>query len=389
MRHRLVKRVFLVAVVSMLFSANVAGAASFWFNTSWKYRILLTIDSGDIDEGLTDFPILVYLNASRADMSLIDSDLDDVRFVSKDGLTIYDYEIEDYNATDAWLWVCIPSISNITDTEVYMYFGNAMASSAEDKEAVWDSSFVMVQHMVDETNSTVLDSTQYDNDGSKFAANEPIEVDGQIDGAQDFDGDDDHVTVGDSAELRLEGSHTGYAWLNIDNLDEFNAHIVRKHGIGHGYIFKVRNTGALMVQILNGGVVGVITSSVCIVPGTWYHVAYTMDAAKDIKIYCDGIEVGSGTSTAFPGDSTGRTLYVGASETVGEEFDGTLEEVRISNSSRSVEYISASYESGRDDLISFGDLEEMSRDQYWGGSLIVLAFVAVALLIGIGVTRGR
>ena len=42
---------------------------------------------------------------------------------------------------------------------------------------MWEDSAVMVQHMTDNPdNAHIMDSTQYDNDGTKKGANEPIET---------------------------------------------------------------------------------------------------------------------------------------------------------------------------------------------------------------------
>jgi len=54
----------------------------------------------------------------------------------------------------------------------------------------------MVQHMNDATTSTIKDSTTNSQDGAKYAANQPIEVDGEIGKAQDFDGTNDYVDLG-------------------------------------------------------------------------------------------------------------------------------------------------------------------------------------------------
>ena len=54
----------------------------------------------------------------------------------------------------------------------------------------------MVQHMTDNPdNAHIMDSTQYDNDGTKKGANEPIETSGKIDSAQSFDGINDYVKL--------------------------------------------------------------------------------------------------------------------------------------------------------------------------------------------------
>jgi hypothetical protein len=50
--------------------------------------------------------------------------------------------------------------------------------------------------MVDATTSTIKDSTSNNNDGTKKAANEPIEVTGKVGKAQDSDGVDDYISIG-------------------------------------------------------------------------------------------------------------------------------------------------------------------------------------------------
>ena len=106
------------------------------------------------------------------------------------------HEIELYEASspaDLVAWVNIPFVSSTADTTLYMYYGNAGAAPQENPSDVWDSNYVMVQHL-DETSGIHYDSTSYSNEGTVWGGVNQAGI-GQIDGADEFDGSDDYVRV--------------------------------------------------------------------------------------------------------------------------------------------------------------------------------------------------
>ena len=111
---RLVSLAVSLALVAMPVAAlwpQPAYAAS-WYNASWQYRKLITIDNTKVAANLTDFPVLI----SITDTDLRDdaqSDGDDILFTSSDGTAKLSHEIEDYDGTTGALvaWVKIPSLS--------------------------------------------------------------------------------------------------------------------------------------------------------------------------------------------------------------------------------------------------------------------------------------
>ncbi len=94
----------------------------------------------------------------------------------------------------------------------------------------------------------------------------------------------------------------------------------------------------------------------------WHYIAATLGSST-ARIYWDGIQnnsasrSGSITTTNYP-------LIIGFQEGGGIDtyFDGTIDEVRISDGTRSAAWIRASYESGRDDLLDFGSEESRLCD---------------------------
>lgn len=91
---------------------------------------------------------------------------------------------QDYNAyISAWpplateAYVKVPSVSDSVDTEIYVYYGNASASTQEDPTNVWDSDYLAVYHLNDTPgNTNIYDSTANARTATKHASYQPKEV---------------------------------------------------------------------------------------------------------------------------------------------------------------------------------------------------------------------
>jgi len=163
------KSLFVLLCVALFLSSSVPFMvhAAAWWDTDWDYKVKITIDQTKVDADLTDFPVLVYLNSARINWVHVQDDLDDLRFLDSTEMTVLKAELEKYALnSEAWIWVKVPAVSGSVDTVIYVYYGNAGAASAWDPENVWGADAVMVQHMKSATNSTILDSTANNNDGT-------------------------------------------------------------------------------------------------------------------------------------------------------------------------------------------------------------------------------
>jgi len=88
-----------------------------WWNTSWVYRVPITVANPSPVEGYAHCEVVSY----RAGMQ---SDFDDVRFTTDDGIVL-DYWKETYTASGAaTVWVNLPAGA----TSLFMYYGNAAAT---------------------------------------------------------------------------------------------------------------------------------------------------------------------------------------------------------------------------------------------------------------------
>lgn len=315
----------------------------------------ITIDHNDIGEVLTDFPILVHLNSSNIDWSKVQDDLDDLRF-TQDNSTLLMAELDNSVInSEAWIWVKIPSLSNVTDTELFIFYNNPSASSYWNPESVWDASSVMVQHMNDATTSTILDSTSNDNDGAKKGANEPIvTTSGKVGNAQDFDGANDYLKVLNHASLNST-SLTFSVWF-YPNTVAGNKWMVDK-GYGVAYAFLMSGNE---LQFYTGGSPTVYNP---ISANVWYHTAGTYDGVNR-KLYINGVlrDTDAGALNVNAND-----LYIGSNNAHNEFFDGVIDKIQISNVARSSAWILASYESERDHFLTYGPEENIQMIYYDSG----------------------
>ena len=131
----------------------------------------------------------------------------------------------------------IPTLQRDSTNEFYVYYGGPTATDQQNKTGVWDNNFKGVRHMSATSGPTtmLLDSTANSNTGTKYFADNPSTTStGQIDGAQDFDGDGNHINVGNRAPLQLTGSGTWSAWVNARAHPADDGDIISKSALSEG-----------------------------------------------------------------------------------------------------------------------------------------------------------
>jgi len=312
-----------------------------WWDMDWSYRKKITLDSSQVPGDLTNFPVLISITDSNLS-SKAQSNGDDIAFTDSSG-TQLNHEIESYTSGTGNLiaWVNVTSLSSSIDTEIYMYYGNSGCSNQQDIANVWDSNFKMVQHL-NETSGTHYDSTSNDNDGTEYI-DLPGTQDstGKIDGADEFDGDDDYVLDDFSGGTT---TFTLSAWIKPDVLSGVRgctgytqSNGVRSDVYQNGQeirIFYPDGTGSTDYQITSSTPISSI--------GQWYHIVGTFDGTTP-KVYVDGINHAVG-SQSNAGTYTANKFWIGRIAPDGNyEFDGVIDEVRISNTNRSADWITTEY----------------------------------------------
>ena len=191
-------------------------SVSLW-NEDWRYRKEITINHTKVGANLTNFPLLIYLNSDIDLANNAQDNGDDIVFTDdSDNQLNHEIEYFDNSTGELVAWVNVTSISSTEYTIIYIYYGNPDCGCQQNVNGVWDSGFVMVQHL-EEIIDMHYDSTSYDNDGSPQGGLNQDAI-GIFDGGDEFDGVDDCVEIRKNIWDGME-QFTIEAWAKFYNFD--------------------------------------------------------------------------------------------------------------------------------------------------------------------------
>ncbi len=349
-----------------------------WWDTDWLNRTQITFDNSGSTENLTNFPVLITLDSSNVDFSRIKAGGADIRFVDSDG-TLLDYEIETWDdvAETATVWVRVGQIDAGSSTDfIHAYYNNAAATDAQDAAQVWSSGFTAVWHLSDtvtdeQTSGTYADSTG-NHDGAQVNSGSTA---GVIGDALDLDGANDYVNIPNDAALTpgvagVDSSFSVSAWIAGDT---GSASIVGKNTNALGDEWELwLDSGLLTLSIDDSTGATIGKTATTPVSGAWQHVMATYDGSETnagIKLYIDGVEQATTlyTDGSYAGlSNTTAPVQIGTYDDGGNSYDfnGQIDEVRLSSAERSAEWVEASYlaQSGGSSFASFGPTQTATTD---------------------------
>lgn len=342
--------------------------SSAWWNNSYQNRVCLKFNNINSNDDLVNFPVLVVLNTSRINYSNTQNLGQDIRFIDPNNTTL-PHEIEIWNESNqSFVWVQVPKIdSGSTDDYIWMYFNNATIGDGQNKTGVWDSNFKGVWHLGNGSTLTANDSTNANNgtlQGTTVTT-------GQIDGGANLDGSSQYISFGDVNDLT--GAFTLSGWFKTTDNTLFLEMIIAKYDQNDAnklsYYFTLISGKVRGFSTKGGGTDTKITDGRTLVSNnTWYYgtIVFSGTTADPLNVYLNGIN-----DTAIPvtnnvdgavADTTSNLLF-GARQAgagVARYFSGSLDELRISNTNRSAEWIEAEYISGVDALNVYGSIETFS-----------------------------
>ena len=341
-----------------------------WWDCRWAARRRLTIEPSGLDEVLSGVPVLIVLDDTRIDPSIMTTTGRDLRFVTADD-TELPYEIEQWSPSGlSWVWLYLPQLEP-AGTSIDMYYGEPGAIAIEGS-AVWDQ-YLGVWHM----GAGLADATGFNQLDDAQTTDTTI---GQIASAQQFDDNDDGIRslpsrlLGDmfvrggtvSAMVRAmswgasgrgvivaQGDDVtgddGWALMLDDELEALR--------FGRGF---TDDTGTWYSA----------EGSMSLY--TWHHVAVVYDdfgASMDREpvFYIDGVL--QRTEPSEPPDGEPESFYdeflffggdLGSSW---RWFDGLIDEVRLAPVPRSAGWMAVQAASMRDDLVTYGPPQSSPCDE--------------------------
>jgi len=356
------------------YSANLTATPSSggWLS-GWDKRVKFTLDHNDFSETLTDFPVYIHLGASAGrydeDVTFIFDEVGSnsrkIAFTSSDGQTELYGDIERWDSTEesAQIWVKVPSISNTTDTVLYLYYDNDHAdnpyindSGVGNSVNVWDSDFMMVQHMTGASYSVLDDATSNNNDVTAEHGTPQYNQAGRCAKAVDFESwSDEYLNVTD--DDTLDGYTVGMtleSWVKLESLTD-NTIFGKYQTSGNERAYYCQAFDATHLEFafsVDGtNYCGYRFTGQTYSTGVWYYLVFEWISNQTPKAYCNGNQLTAvhlaGGTTSLTINNAATDLLIGNKIYDNEDFDGFLDEIRLSNSSRST-WISSNYEVQRD-----------------------------------------
>lgn len=342
-------------------TADQGPTSATWWSTSWSNRRRLGLSSLGLSESFTDLPVLVILDSNRIDYTKTQNGGQDLRFVDADGVRILSHEIERWDESGtSYVWVKVPLIQGDTAGSIWLYYGNAAAPDGQNASDVWSNGYVMVHHL-SEMSGNHHDSTAYHNDSSTVSVTTQGSAPGKIAGADEIRrASSDSIWVQPSASLGLVDELTVSVWIASD----FGAPsgfqpVVAKGQTYHGWNYwlgTVSDSVAFLYANPTGtyftyaGPVGAVPA------GQWHDIAATYSRSGtlgDLSVFVDGSVSASWSGIAPVLLANSEQLQIGG-DTCPSNYDGFVDEIRISSVVRSVSWMAAEHFFSSDSQIQFG-----------------------------------
>lgn len=348
---------------------------------------VITIDDSKVSGGsdLTDFTVLIsgtysYLAVTGSGGEVESASGYDIVFTSdQSGATLLSWEQERWIDTtgEVVYWVKIPTVYAAAPTYLYLHYGNAgiMSFQGGATGAAWSSDYRGVWHVPDGSSLSGADSSSDDNDAT-FSGS-PSAISAVIDGGVRFNGSSQYgdATTGPSPSTTFTLS----AWVNPDAFPASGQRdVVQGIGYDAGNDSVKLSFGFYNASIFGGGGQtfgcwtytggggGVVTGAFAAVSGnfstaTWYNIACVFNGST-WKVYKNGVELGTLTSSQAPHTSTnvwGLGANIDSGAAWSDYFDGDADELRVSFSAKSADWLLTEYNSQSDPAIFYSVGSEM------------------------------
>ncbi len=326
------------------------------FPTGWTRSCALVVQHGQVTADQTAFPVLITEACLPAEMlttgdpNAAQSDGGDIRF-SSDSLGASQLACEVVGWTQnanpllatAEIWVP-RDILTASDVTIYVWYAGGgglsqpAAGASYGSQAVWDSNYSAVYHLIEATNAQALDSTS---NAYHSTANVATQAAGKIGNGQSFAAaSTNYLQFGTPQPFT---TFTISAWIkataaNYCSIWDWREWSGSGGAPGVGTVLYSDSTGKLIFFNTNGAGES-ITSTANVTDTTWHYAVATL-ASGTGKSYVDANAAVSGS---FAADRASGN-YGRISRTFNNLYSNqTIDEVRISIIARSATWISTEY----------------------------------------------
>ena len=347
---------------------SVGNIQTFWTNSIWAnpsltYRRKITIENeGFICEDLINFPILVAINGTSIGFKCNNGS--SIRFY-KNNTEEYYYDIDTWNNTTSYVWVNVTHVYDDANTVFYMHYNSSVAVNSE-SNLTWNAEYLGVYHLNETGGVRCNDSSRYGYNNGTYCGNLPTREEGEVGYAQHLDGTDDWINFPPGCWLTGDNFGTYEVYVKHDTITASQAQVYIKQidTLGNNYVDYGVNNSANNRFNSSSAAAGVIQwnfGAELPLADTWYYASLPMEK-NNVQLMIDDSVIIGDTSCNMPNTPVANmhVIRFGDDQAGGaSDFDGLVDEIRISSIARSTSWLEASSHSihNTTGFFTFGDEE--------------------------------
>lgn len=304
----------------------------------------------------------------------------DIRPYDTDQTTALTFQLVLYdNATGTIeMWVLIPTLVYNADRVLYFYFGDTGRTDAT-SNTTWNTAFLGVYHFPNGTTISHVDSSQSARNAAGVAT--PTAAAGRIDGGLSLNSTTQYDTITSSTS---PAAITLSAWIKMTSCVNYSGIVSHYDGSISGSVYQQflsRSTCKIAMYVGASGNVSYDPGATTLSTGTWYLVTLVYNSTVGLIGYVNTTQDGTGAANGAIGTATATTWSIGVNlgTPVSGFWDGVIDEARISNVVRDINWITSDYHSQR--------AQTGTADFITWGSRVPIAATTVNSLPMIGVGR--
>lgn len=344
-------------LLAILFLTAEATAGTSWLEGYAFRRKLSVTNLAVIVSDQANFPLLVKLSNANFSFQNANTNGFDLRFTAADGTTLLSFDRERHAPYEnaAEYWVRIPLLSSTSVTDFYVYYTPAAKANAASATNVWDSNYCFVHHLADMP-QPFRDATAC---GVTGVSDRVTLTAGPV-GRAGVNTGVGKIMLAPPVASRPT-SATFEIWFRADALTSAkNLIACSLPGMESAYTLSVQTNGSIQSRMHTGGAIPLVKTTNVYTIGSWHYVANTYSSSAGHSLYVDGEMLVYTNLTVIPFDK-----YFTNSQTIADTFVGAVDEVRMSKSVRSANYVRAQYASMCDQLLAYGAEEQAAQTLPW------------------------
>ena len=316
----------------------------------WTHKIIVSFPGYNKTEILTNFPALIILNESISGFHYSDfasNEGGDLRFLNYDRNEFLNFEIEKWDTSgNSYVWVQLPLLFNEMNG-IVAEWGNPHETNLPaytSDGSTWSEHYVGVWHLNYIDNICHGSSSNANNGSCNYVTHI---TNGQIDGADDFNGSNSFINAPSTSDLRPTRDMSVSLWINPDaSMADWACPLAnawddggKESGYSMSYV-----TGKLRFMIETASMANNEWNSnpgYAITVGSWQHVAGTYDGST-IRYYVDADQKETRSASGnINWNFSPQGFYIGKFHDNNEDnyYDGKVDEVRISDIARSADWL--------------------------------------------------